>query len=436
MQRDIDSSASGYLMDSFEGINQFFTDVEIINTSDVNVVAKAKRYGRWWLLKGLRQEVASEANYQQRLRKELEIVMHLQHPNVIAASGLEMVDGLGNCIVMEYVEGITLREWLKTSHHTKERRKVMEELLDAVAYIHSKGIVHRDLKPENILISSNGANVKLIDFGLADSDSYSVLKNPAGTQGYISPEQAQTAVADVRNDIYSLGVILRQMNLGRRYLPIINRCMLTIDRRYQNAHELVNELRSAEGRVNKVFMSLGVLMVFALLLLIGWQMWRSRGQEERLSEMNAIYQQEQQAQQQQMEQITDSIAKLTIYNRQKTDSVASPTSYNRQMKEHEETMETKQIHVKNAIEKGIVIIDKAMSQTNIDQHLDTLSSLLYIWPDFTMRSKAGYQATETYLQQLESSFDENERAQIAEAMNQHCATIIGKWQNKITVIAR
>lgn len=212
--------------------------------------------------------------------------------------------------------------------------------------------------------------------------------------------------------------------------------MLPIDRRYQNAHELENELRSAEGRVNKVFMSLGVLMVFALLLLIGWQMWRSRGQEERLSEMNAIYQQEQQAQQQQMEQITDSIAKLTIYNRQKTDSVASPTSYNRQMKEHEETMETKQIHVKNAIEKGIVIIDKAMSQTNIDQHLDTLSSLLYIWPDFTMRSKAGYQATETYLQQLESSFDENERAQIAEAMNQHCATIIGKWQNKITVIAR
>ena len=145
---------------------------------------------------------------------------------------------------------------------------------------------------------------------------------------------------------------------------------------------------------------------------------------------------QQQAQQQQMEQITDSIAKLTIYNRQKTDSVASPTSYNRQMKEHEETMETKQIHVKNAIEKGIVIIDKAMSQTNIDQHLDTLSSLLYIWPDFTMRSKAGYQATETYLQQLESSFDENERAQIAEVMNQHCATIIGKWQNKITVIAR
>ena len=60
MQQVFDSSASGYLMDSFEGLNQHFTDVEIISTSDVNVVAKAKRYGRWWLLKGLRKEIAGE----------------------------------------------------------------------------------------------------------------------------------------------------------------------------------------------------------------------------------------------------------------------------------------------------------------------------------------------------------------------------------------
>lgn len=422
MQSNIDSSASSYLMDSFEGINQHFTDVEIIDTSDVNVVAKAKRYGRWWLLKGLRQEVANEANYQQRLRKELEIVMQLQHPNVIAASRLEMVDGLGNCIVMEYVEGITLREWLKTSHHTKERRKVMEELLDAVAYIHSKGIVHRDLKLENILISSNGGNVKLIDFGLADTDSYAILKQPAGTPTYMSPEQMQTAVADVRNDIYSIGIILQQMDLGRRYLPIINRCMQPIDRRYPNVQELLNDMRSVEGRPKKAFILMGVLMAVVLLLLVGWQMWRTREQEERLLEMNATYRQEQNAQQQQMEQMIDSIAELKAYNHQ--------------IKEREETAEAKQMRVKNAIEKGIVVIDKAMRQTNIDQHLDTLSNLLYIWSDFTKRSRAGNQATETYLQQIRSSFDDNERAQIAEAMNQHCATIIRKWQNRITIIAR
>jgi serine/threonine protein kinase len=103
-----DSSASGYVADSFEGISQTFTDVEILSTSEVNVVAKAKRYGRWWLLKGLQKEIAGEAGYQQRLRKEFEILMQLQHPYVVAAYGIEDVEGLGRCIVMEYADGPTL----------------------------------------------------------------------------------------------------------------------------------------------------------------------------------------------------------------------------------------------------------------------------------------------------------------------------------------
>lgn len=83
------------MVDSFEGINQTFTDVEILHTSEVNVVAKAKRYGRWWLLKGLNMEVANEAAYQQRLRKELELLMELQHPAVVSVTGLETVEPLG-----------------------------------------------------------------------------------------------------------------------------------------------------------------------------------------------------------------------------------------------------------------------------------------------------------------------------------------------------
>lgn len=127
MQRDDNSSASGYINDPFEGISQVFTDVEILSTSEVNVVAKAKRYGRWWLLKGLRQEVAKETGYQQRLRKELEILMLLQHPNIVSTIGLENVDGLGNCIVMEYVDGATMKEWLKGAHSRKERQRVLRD---------------------------------------------------------------------------------------------------------------------------------------------------------------------------------------------------------------------------------------------------------------------------------------------------------------------
>jgi Kae1-associated kinase Bud32 len=201
MTHHYDSSASGYILDSFEGISQTFTDVEILSTSEVNVVAKAKRYGRWWLLKGLRKEVAAEAGYQQRLRKELEILMLLQHPNVVAAYGIEVVEGLGRCIVMEYVDGVTLKEWLAEKPSRRMRLRVMQEMADAVAYIHTKGIVHRDLKPTNIIIMGNGRHVKLIDFGLADTDSHAILKQPAGTPDYMSLEQRLTAVGITGTDM-------------------------------------------------------------------------------------------------------------------------------------------------------------------------------------------------------------------------------------------
>ena len=201
------SSASGYLTDSFEGIDRVFTDVQIVSTSATNVVAKAKRYGRWWMLKALQPEVREQSAFQLRLRKEMEILMQLQHPNIVTVVGMEQVDSLGECLVMEYVDGDTLANWLRGKASRNERHRIAEELTDAVGYLHSKGVVHRDLKLENILITHNGNYVKLIDFGLADTDCHAVLKQPAGTLQYMSPEQAVVAEADVRNDNYSLGVI-------------------------------------------------------------------------------------------------------------------------------------------------------------------------------------------------------------------------------------
>ena len=131
---DNDNNASGYLNDSFEGIDRVFTDVEIISTSEVNIVAKAKRYGRWWLLKGLQPEKAQETAYQQRLRKELELMMPLQHPNIVNAVGLEKVEVFGECIVMEYVDGMTMKNWLATAPTLTNKRRVAKELIDAVGY--------------------------------------------------------------------------------------------------------------------------------------------------------------------------------------------------------------------------------------------------------------------------------------------------------------
>jgi hypothetical protein len=138
--------------------------------------------------------------------------------------------------------------------------------------------------------------------------------------------------------------------------------------------------------------------------------------------LNVAYQQEQKAQQQQMAQLTDTIAVLK--------------DYNRQVEEQKAAQEEKRIRKKNAIEKGFAIIDRTMCETKIDQHLDTLSNFLYVWPDFTKKSQSGFRAIEVYLQQIKSSFDENEIAQIADALNQHYATIIEKWNQKLVEIAK
>ena len=262
-----ENNASGYLNDPFEGIDRVFTDVEILSTSETNIVAKAKRYGRWWLLKGLAKENAEETAYQQRLRKELDLMMQLQHPNIVSVVGLEKVEGLGVCVVMEYVDGMTLKEWIVTSPELTRKRKIASELIDVVGYLHSKGIVHRDLKPENILISRNGEYLKLIDFGLADSDSYAILKQPAGTTGYMSPEQKDKAVADVRNDIYSLGVIFSDMGIG--YTSIINRCKSPIDKRYQNISELQKDFNGKSNQQKRYIVFGIVLLVIILAGIIG-----------------------------------------------------------------------------------------------------------------------------------------------------------------------
>lgn len=116
-------------------------------------------------------------------------MVQLDHPNIVRVSSKEVNEEFGPCIVMEYIDGVTLDQFLDTKPSRQARRKVVDQLVDALAYIHGKQIVHRDLKPSNILITRNGNNVKIIDFGLSDADDYAILKQTAGTLKYMAPEQ-------------------------------------------------------------------------------------------------------------------------------------------------------------------------------------------------------------------------------------------------------
>lgn len=100
------------------------------------------------------------------------------------------------------------------------------------------------------MVTRNGQNVKLIDFGLADTDSYAVFKQPAGTEGFIAPEQSNGSLPDSRNDIYSLGSILQLMNIGWIYRRVISRCQASVNERLEDVASMRNALRSVRHRLH------------------------------------------------------------------------------------------------------------------------------------------------------------------------------------------
>ena len=125
-----------------------FTDFSTVLSRGCCLLVRAKRHGRWWMLKGLKEKYRQDAIYQVLLQKEYEITSQLQHPMVVSVFSLEEVEGFGPCIVMEWIEGMTLKEWLAQGRHTiKQRRYVADMLLEALAYVHSRQTQHRDLKP-------------------------------------------------------------------------------------------------------------------------------------------------------------------------------------------------------------------------------------------------------------------------------------------------
>ena len=267
-ERD-DASASGFIRSGFEGVSAVFTDVEILRTTECNVLARAKRYGKWWMLKGLNPEAADSMAHTQMLRKEFDTLMSMSHQGVVQAVAVEEVAGLGTCIVMEYVEGVTLDVWADSHTSRAERRQIAGQLLNAVEYVHSCGIAHRDLKPSNIMVATNGGTLKIIDFGLADSDRNAILKQPAGTRRYMSPEQAAVAEADVRNDIYSIGVILKGLNPGWRYKRIIGKCLRPIEERYQS----IAELKKAMASFDKVKAVLRKAIYVKIIIAVSAATW-------------------------------------------------------------------------------------------------------------------------------------------------------------------
>lgn len=419
------STASGYIIEGFEGTSDTFTQLESLPHHGHNRLTRAKRYGRWHLLKSIAPELSDKLVYQEMLGKELDILMRLQHPGVVQVIGMEEVAGLGRCIVMEWIEGMTLEQWLTHNPSRDERRRIVDQLMDTVSYIHSLGIVHRDLKPSNIMITNTGQHVKLIDFGLADTDVHAVLKQPAGTPSYMSPEQASASIPDIRNDIYSLGIIMKEMNPGRPYTTAAAHCLRPINERYQNIHELRHDLTNRLQLER--WLRRGSLAI-PLVILLGLLFWLMRPSmvDDPTGLVDSL--------RTQYEINVDAIRQNDSANRQMgiqlsklRDSLSVMRDENASLVEQQHQRDSRQQQIDTAISEGIRRADRAIARTGLRHHLDTVSDRNYVWLDFEGLSRAGQEETKLYMASLEGKFDNKELAEIEYAILNHCK----KWEQEV-----
>lgn len=266
-ERDIfyHPESSGFELNAEFSVSSEFTSLRPVSETDMHVLYKGLRHGRIWILKGLQPFYKESDECRQMLVKEFDIMMSLQHRNIVAVHSIESVGHLGMCIVMEYVNGMTLNEWLRERHPLRHRLQVAFELCDAFAFINKCGIVHRDIKPENIMISRIGGGVKIIDFGHADTDNHSLFKYPAGTENFISPEQMTSIDPDVRNDIYSFGKVLDFLLPEKRFNKIRGRCVAHIEGRFSGFEEIKMKLFYANRKLPVLLVLSGIIVCMGVI---------------------------------------------------------------------------------------------------------------------------------------------------------------------------
>lgn len=258
-----------------------FSDVwsepELLSSKGHNAIYVATRFGRKYVLKALAEPYRESTPHIELLRKEFTIGVGVDHPNIVRLLDFGHMDSIGWYIQMEYIDGITLDQFLETNPPMAIRRRVIEQLLGTLACLHERQIIHRDIKPSNILITRNGSTVKLIDFGVSDADDYVTFKQPAGSMAYIAPEQLEGKTIDNRADIYAVGKIIALL-FSHRYKYIARRCTRTNPAdRYSSCAQVLRAIR----RIDRVRIWLPVSLIFlAVLCLVGWFMYAEYRQAE------------------------------------------------------------------------------------------------------------------------------------------------------------
>lgn len=275
--------------DSHPVVNGYHDPILLIVTAYASLY-RITRSGRYFLIKTTKD---NSPQARAMLRREYELSIGCDHPHLVHVYLFEEESPVGPGIVMEYIEGRTLDRFLAENPAPAVRRRIFEELLSVVDYLHKRGIVHNDLKPENILISRNGDRLKLIDFGLSDNDAQ-LLRTPGCTPAYASPELLSGALQpDLRSDIYSIGRLMQLIFAGKHH-GIIRRCLQPDrERRFENVERLRQRWRRRNRPWHLLLATIGaILFLLPSLLYLHERQTRMeflREESQRIEQNDSIY---------------------------------------------------------------------------------------------------------------------------------------------------
>ena len=248
--------------------------LELLGRGGMGAVYKARQINldRMVALKVIPPDAAKDPAFAERFAREARALARLNHPNIVTVYDFGQA-GEVYFLLMEYVDGLNLRQTLRTGHLApQEALAIVPSICDALQYAHDQGVVHRDIKPENVLLDRTG-RVKIADFGLAkllgkgpDDFTLTRTQQVMGTPRYMAPEQIEKpATVDHRADIYSLGVMIYEMLTGElpmgNFQPPSKKVQIDVridqvvlralerepDRRYQRASHVKSELATASG---------------------------------------------------------------------------------------------------------------------------------------------------------------------------------------------
>lgn len=238
-----------------------YYDAILLKTTTSSKLYRISRAGKHFLIKTTKDD---SQRAKTMLRREYELSIGCSHHHIVNIFTYEYDTPVGEGIVMEYIEGRSLDKYLAENPPHNDRKRIFEELLLAIGYLHKLGIIHNDIKPANILITNIDNTLKLIDLGLADNDANYVIKRVGCTRQYASPELlARDKTLDARSDIYSVGVVMKEI-FQNKYTGIVTKCTKEIPaERYSD----ITQLQQVWKNRNRHWKWLGGLIAIVIFLL-------------------------------------------------------------------------------------------------------------------------------------------------------------------------